>query len=219
MGTTKDLVRRARVEVRVVVVVRDDGTESIVVDRVDRTHSARLLAVFKVVRMAIRKDRQLKHHRGAITRRRHGQTLVVVELMRVAGATVLTRRILHLRDDVVHINVTALTSTTVGNLCVSLVGTYRITALDRSRKGHAGERKNQGGYLHRGEMRVVDIAPSTAILYVRSPLGLRRPSAHGGMRGVRTCALSSTQRRGFLFLHLKLMSAPAQVPVPPFNHK
>jgi len=116
-GSSEFYLSRALVEVRVVLVVGNNRTERVVINRVNRANCTRLLAVLEVVRMAIRKDWQLKHHRSTRASRRHRQTLVVLELVRVARVTVLARGIGDLVLYFVQINVTTRAATAVVDLC------------------------------------------------------------------------------------------------------
>lgn len=75
------------VEVIVVTVVGHDSTERLVVCAIDGTRRAGVLAVLKVIRVAIGKHRELKHH-FAIAFGVNRELLVVLELMRVRVADV-----------------------------------------------------------------------------------------------------------------------------------
>lgn len=136
----------AKMEVAVVAVVCNNGTNSVIVSRENHARSARLLAILNVVRVAICKHRQLEHPRRAITAARHGETFIVLELVRVTAAVVIRRRILCLfRGDFI-IDVTTRVCTAVHNLC---------TARKWRGRGKAGrgERKDKSQFHFDGRVK------------------------------------------------------------------
>ena len=136
-------------EVAVVVAVVDDRTHGVVVRRVDDARGAGVLAVLEVVRVAVREDRELEHHRGAVARTRDGEALVVLELMRVAvAAGALRGRVLGL-----------LGGGADGDVAASALAAVRDAAAGGERRGGSGgEEGGEDGGKHHGGGRVVQCA-------------------------------------------------------------